>query len=126
MPQAPNPISETATPDRPSCRWRTLVVAGELALRGVVAVEVGALFVAVPDDLAVPVGPGFIHRLAAADAVYAGALLERHAIAHQHRAVILPDVVRGLDLDVVALEWQLDELAIQLHRFVQQLTRQRC
>src|SRR5438105_550546 len=32
MPQAPNPISETATPDRPSCRWRTLVVAGEQAL----------------------------------------------------------------------------------------------
>src|SRR2546430_15638779 len=111
MPQAPKPISETARPERPSCRRRTLVVARQLAFRGVVAVEIGALLVAVPDDLAVPVGPGLVDRLAAADAVDAGAGLERDAIADQHRAVVLPDVVRGLDFDVVALEGQLDEVA---------------
>src|SRR5437773_3505313 len=104
MPQAPKPISETASPERPSCRWRTLVVARELALRGIVAVEIGALLVAVPDHLAVPVGPRLVDRLAAADAVHAGAVLDGHAIAHQHRAIELPDVVRRLDLDVVALE----------------------
>src|SRR5260221_847404 len=126
MPQAPNPISETATPDRPSCSWGTLVVAVDLGLCGIVAVEVGAFFVAVPDHFPVPVSPGVVHRMAALDAVHASATLERHAIAHQHSAVELPDVVRRLDLDVVALERQLDELAIQLHRFVQQLARQRC
>src|SRR5947209_20078067 len=114
MPQAPKPISETARPERPSCRWRTLVVARELALRGIVAVEVGALLVAVPDHLAIPVGPGFVDRLAAANAVHASTTLERHAIADEHRTVELPDVVRGLDFDVVALERQLDELAIEL------------
>src|SRR5689334_5024427 len=117
MPQAPKPISETARPERPNCRWRTLVVARQLALRGVVAVEVGALLVAVPDHLAVPVGPGFVDGLAAANAVHAGTLLERHAIAYQHRTVVLPDVVRGLDFDVVALEWELDELAVEAHCF---------
>src|SRR5947208_8381865 len=111
MPQAPKPISETARPERPSRRCRTLVVARQLAFRRVVAVQVGALLVAVPDDLAVPIGPGVVDRLAPADAVDAGAGLERDAIAHQPRAVVLPVVVRGLDFDVVALERQLDELA---------------
>src|SRR4051812_33466162 len=101
MPQAPKPISETARPERPSCRCRTLVVACQLALRGVVAVEIGALLVAVPDDFAVPLGPGLVDGLAAADAVDAGARLERHAVADQHGAVVLPDVVRGLDLNVL-------------------------
>src|SRR5438874_12643899 len=121
MPQAPKPISDTARPERPSGRSRTLVVARQLAFRCVVAVQVGALLVAVPDDLAVPVGPGFVDRLAAADAVDAGAILERHPVAHQHRAVVLPDIVRGLDLDVVALERQLDELAVEAYRLVQEL-----
>src|SRR5258708_4863464 len=102
MPQAPNPISETATPDWPNCRWRTLVVAGELALCGIGAVEVGAFFVAVPDHFPVPVSPGVVHRMAALDAVHAGAALERPAIAHEHGAVELPDVVRRLALEVGA------------------------
>src|SRR5579859_1260536 len=123
MPQAPKPISETARPERPSGRCRTLVVARELALCGIVAVEVGAFFVAVPDHFPVPVGPGVVYRLAAPDAVHAGALLERYAISHQHGAVVLPDVVRGLDLDVIALERQLDELAVKAHGFVQQIPR---
>src|SRR5256885_10021885 len=115
MPRGPKPISETAGPERPSRRCRTLVVARQLAFRRVVAVEVGALLVAVPDDLAVPVGPALVDRLAAADAVDAGAILESDAVAHQHRAVVLPDVVRGLDLDVAALEGQLDQLPVQAH-----------
>src|SRR6185503_9127547 len=93
MPQAPKPISETERPERPRGLYRTVcdysIVAGELPLGGVVSVQVGALLVAVPDHLAIPVGPAVVHRLAATDAVDAGAVFERHAVADQHRAVVL-------------------------------------
>ena len=44
---------------------------GKLALDQIVAVEVRALLVAVPDDFAIPVVPGVVGNLGAVDAIEA-------------------------------------------------------
>src|SRR6185436_5051683 len=96
----------------------------ELAVYQIVAVEVGALFIAVPDHLAVPLFPRAVDGLGPVDTIDARTFFELNSVADQRRTIKLPKVVRRLEIEVLGLERKLDEIPVELDGFVQQLGRQ--
>src|SRR5688572_29969652 len=100
-----------------------LEVSLQLRLTYLVAVQVSALLVAVPDYLPAPLLPR-VERLAhPIDVADTRHLFQMDAPALDGRAIELPDIPAHLEIQVVRLEWQFDERLIQANGLPQDFCR---